>query len=236
MIVEPISNLIVGITQETGWIILIVAFGLLYFSLKALVNALKAILDQDLEQKVKKYLFGSWWQAMLFGLVITIAVQSSSITTSVIVPLVALGVVLALQVLPYFLGANIGTSTTALLAALALGSDGGAEGTAALMVALVHMLFDIFSIILLFPIKKVREIPVWLAKKSGEFLAKSQVTAIVYIAVIFYLLPFGGIWLTRDWDIGTFYEPTVPEEVEVLRSGGDASNENPGESAPSNPQ
>jgi len=79
-IVEPIAEFIVGLTQETGWIVLIIAFALLYFSLRGLVKALKAILDDDLQEKVKKYLFGSWWQAMLFGLVITVAVQSSSIT------------------------------------------------------------------------------------------------------------------------------------------------------------
>ncbi|MDM9381485.1 Na/Pi symporter [Chlorogloeopsis sp. ULAP01] len=236
IIVDPIANFIVSLTQEMGWIVLIVAFGLLYFSLKGLVSSLKVILDQDLQEKVKKYLFGSWWQAMLFGLGITIAVQSSSITTSVIVPIIALGIVVALQALPYFLGANIGTSTTALLAALSLGSDGGAEGTAALMVALVHMIFDIFAIILLFPIQKIREIPVWLANKTGDVVTKSRVAAIIYIAAIFYLLPFGGIWLTRDWDVATFYEPTVPEQVEAAREEGDINGENTGKSAPHNSQ
>ncbi|MBF2062833.1 MAG: Na/Pi symporter [Calothrix sp. C42_A2020_038] len=225
-IVEPIANFIVGLTQETGWIVLIIAFGLLYLSLQGLVKSLKAILNEDLEEKVKKYLFGSWWQAMLFGLMITIAVQSSSITTSVIVPIIALGVVAAIQALPYFLGANIGTSTTALLAALSLASNGDAEGTASLMVALVHMIFDIYAIILLFPIKKIREIPIWLAEKSGEFVTKSRAVAIAYIAIIFYALPFAGIWLTRDLDIATFYEPTLPQEVEQLRQEASANDGN----------
>ncbi|MGL5922853.1 hypothetical protein [Chroococcidiopsis sp.] len=154
---------------------------------------------------------------MLFGLLITIAVQSSSITTSVLVPILALGVVAALQALPYFLGANIGTSTTALLAGLSLASGGNAEGTASLMVAMVHMIFDIFAIILLFPIPKVRKIPVWLAERSGEFVTKGRVVAIAYIAAVFYLIPFAGIWLTRDWDVAQFYEPTVPQEVEQLQ-------------------
>jgi sodium-dependent phosphate cotransporter len=216
-IVEPIANFIVGLTQEKGWIVLIIAFALLYFSLRGLVKSLKAILDEDLQEKVKKYLFGSWWKALLFGLVITIAVQSSSITTSVIVPIIALGVVAAIQALPYFLGANIGTSTTALLAALSLASNGNAEGTASLMVALVHMFFDIYAIILLFPIRKIREIPVWLAQRSGEFITKGRIVAIGYIAIIFYALPFAGVWLTRGWDVATFYKPIVPQEVETLR-------------------
>lgn len=214
VIVEPIADFIVGLTQETGWIVLIVAFGLLYFALRSLVKILKAILDEDLEQKVKKYLFGSWWQAMGFGLVITVAVQSSSITTSVIVPLLALAVVAALQVLPYFLGANIGTSTTALIAALSLASDGSAAGIASLLVAMVHMVFDILAIILLFPIKKVREIPVWLARKTAKWLTSSRFIAIGYIALVFYLLPFGAAWATNDWEVATFYEPVVPEQIQ----------------------
>ncbi|MBW4446094.1 MAG: Na/Pi symporter [Spirirestis rafaelensis WJT71-NPBG6] len=239
MIVDPIANFIIGLTQETGWIVLIIAFGLLYFSLKTLVKVLKAILDEDLQEKVKKYLFGSWWQAMLFGLAITIALQSSSITTSLIVPIIALGVVTAIQSLPYFLGANIGTSTTALLAALSLARDGGIEGTASLMVALVHMVFDLYAIALLFPFKKIREIPVWLAERSAKWVTKGRIIAIAYIAIVFYLLPFAGVWASRDWEVATFYQPVVPEEVEALRNKSDASStggENPKEPAPNSSQ
>lgn len=231
-VVDPISEFVVGLTQETGWIVLIIAFALLYFSLRALVKVLKAILDEDLQEKVKKYLFGSWWQAMLFGLVITIAVQSSSITTSVVVPIIALGVVIAMQALPYFLGANIGTSTTALLAALSLSSDGSAEGIASLTVAWVHMVFDIYAIALLYPIKYTRKLPVWLAEKSADFVTASRVAAIGYIAVIFYLLPFGAIWLTRDWQVATFYDPVVPQEVEQLQQSSSQDEANPSEASP----
>lgn len=217
IVVEPIADFVINLTQETGWIVLIVAVGLLYFSLRALVNTLRAILNQDLEQKVKKYLFGSWWQAMLFGLGITVAVQSSSITTSIVVPIIALGVVAALQALPYFLGANIGTSTTALIAALSLASDGNAEGVASLMVAMVHMVFDIYAIILLFPIKRIRHLIVGSAERSGEWVTRGRVAAIAYVALVFYLLPLGAIWGTRDLQIATEYEPIVPPAVEDLR-------------------
>jgi len=219
IIVEPIAEFIIGVTQETGWIVLILAIALLYVSIRSLVKALTGVLDQDLEQKVKKYLFGSPWVAMLFGLAITIAVQSSSITTSVIVPLLALGILVAMQALPYFLGANIGTSTTALIAALALATDGDAEGTASLMVALVHMVFDIFAIILLFTIPKIRAFPVKLAERTVGWFTKGRVAAIAYIGIVFYLLPLGVIWFTRDLDMLAFYEPTVPQQVKALKEG-----------------
>ncbi len=67
-------------------------------------------------------------------------------------------------------------------------------------------------------------------------ITKSRVAAIIYIAAIFYLLPFGGIWLTRDWDVATFYEPTVPEQVEAVRENGSTNGENTAEPTPNNSQ
>ncbi len=218
LVVEPIAEFIVNLTQETGWIVLIIAFASLYFALRSLVKVLRSLLDDDLQGKIKKYLFKTPWQAMLFGLALTIAVQSSSITTSVLVPIIALGVVVAMQALPYFLGANIGTSTTALIAAMSLASDGSAEGIASLNVALVHMVFDIYAILLLFPLTQTRKVPVWLAERTGGWLSKGRILSIVYIALVFYLLPFAGVWATKDLEIGEFYEPVVPQEVEQLQA------------------
>ncbi|MBF2073802.1 MAG: Na/Pi symporter [Synechococcales cyanobacterium C42_A2020_086] len=220
-IVDPIAELIVNLTGETGWLVLIIAIALLYLGLRSLVKALKAILNDDLKEKIKKYLFKTPWQAMLFGLVITVAVQSSSITTSVIIPLIALAVVATMQALPYFLGANIGTSTTALLAGLALAGNGDAESIAALNVAWVHMIFDIYAIILLFPIHKIRHIPVWLAERAAEFVAQGRAVAVAYVALVFYLIPFGLIWTTQDLEVAQFYEPTVPQEVQELQTAQD---------------
>ncbi|WP_143755486.1 hypothetical protein [Gloeocapsopsis sp. IPPAS B-1203] len=119
--------------------------------------------------------------------------------------------------LPYFLGANIGTSITALIAAMSLASDGSAEGVASLTVAWVHMVFDLYAIALLYPTKYTRKLPVWLAEKSANFVTAGRVAAIGYIALIFYALPFGAIWLTQDWEVAEFYQPIVPPEVEQLK-------------------
>ena len=47
--------------------------------------------------------------SMLFGIGLTIMVQSSSITTSTFTPLVGLDIISLEQMLPLTLGANIGT-------------------------------------------------------------------------------------------------------------------------------
>ena len=54
------------------------------------------------------------YASMVFGMLLTITVQSSSITTSTFTPLVGLNVITLEQMLPLTLGANIGTTFTAV--------------------------------------------------------------------------------------------------------------------------
>ncbi|MFP3345087.1 Na/Pi cotransporter family protein, partial [Halomonas sp. SIMBA_159] len=68
------------------------------------------------------------------GSIVTILVQSSSTTTSLMVPLVGTGVLKVRDVYPFTLGANIGTCITALLAATAISGD---HAVFALQIALV---------------------------------------------------------------------------------------------------
>merc|ERR1719247_3083416 len=56
--------------------------------------------------------------SIIYGMVMTISVQSSSIVTSTLTPLVALGIISLEEVLPLTLGANIGTTCTAFLASI----------------------------------------------------------------------------------------------------------------------
>ncbi len=85
------------------------------------------------------------------------------------------------------------------------------------MVAMVHMVFDIFAILVLFPIAYVRRGIVSFAGRSGEWVTKGRAAAIAYVAILFYALPFGVIWLTQDWEVAQFYQPTVPQEVEAVQ-------------------
>ena len=54
--------------------------------------------------------------ALVLGVCLTVAVQSSSVTTSLVVPLVGAGIITIHRCYPFTLGANIGTTCTALLA------------------------------------------------------------------------------------------------------------------------
>ena len=80
------------------------------------------------------------------GTIVTILVQSSSTTTSLIIPMAGSGVMRLKQIFPFTLGANIGTTITALIASL----SGGDYAEAALQIALVHLFFNVFATALIY--------------------------------------------------------------------------------------
>ncbi|HZJ47915.1 MAG TPA: Na/Pi symporter, partial [Acidimicrobiia bacterium] len=117
------------------------------------------------------------------GALITMAVQSSSITTSILIPLVASGLLLVENAYPITLGANVGTTVTALLAAFAAGAVSG------LTIAFVHVLFNIYGILILYPIPKIRVIPIRLAAGLARIAADRKWVAIAYVGGVFIALP-----------------------------------------------
>merc|ERR1719231_2114456 len=86
----------------------------------------------------------SGYLAMGVGLLVTLAVQSSSITTSALTPLVGVGVIQVERMYPTVLGANIGTCITGVLAALAADP---AKLRLTLQVAYSHLFFNLSGII-----------------------------------------------------------------------------------------
>ena len=129
--------------------------------------------------------------AIVLGMVITIAVQSSSITTSVLVPLAASGVLTLENIYPVTLGANVGTTVTALLASLATGNP------AAVTVAVVHTLFNLSGILIFYPIRALRNLPLRLATGLSDLAAERRSTAIAYAFGMFVVIPLFGVILLR---------------------------------------
>jgi len=129
--------------------------------------------------------------AMLVGLIVTIAVQSSSITTSIMVPLAAAGVVTLRNIFPVTLGANVGTTITALLAALASGS------VDALTIALVHTTFNVIGILILYPMPSVRAIPLRAAERMADLAVERHTMAVAYVITLFIVIPLIGVAVFR---------------------------------------
>ncbi|KAM8773010.1 solute carrier family 34 member 2a [Acanthopagrus schlegelii] len=177
-----------------GLILLALSLLVLCSCLILIVKLLNSMLKGQVAGVIKKILntdfpfpFGwvTGYIAILVGAGMTFIVQSSSVFTSAITPLVGIGVISIERAYPLSLGSNIGTTTTAILAAMA--SPGDTLGNA-LQIALVHFLFNISGIILWYPIPFTR-IPIRLAKGLGNITASYRWFAAVYIIVCFFVLP-----------------------------------------------
>lgn len=177
-----------------GLILLALSLLVLCSCLVLIVKLLNSMLKGQVAAVIKKILntdfpFPFGWVvgyiAILVGAGMTFVVQSSSVFTSAITPLVGIGVISIERAYPLSLGSNIGTTTTAILAAMA--SPGDTLGNA-LQIALVHFLFNITGIVLWYPIPFTR-IPIRLAKGLGSITAKYRWFAAVYIICCFFLMP-----------------------------------------------
>ena len=202
-----------------GIILLILSLILLCVCLVLIVKTLHSLLRGQIAVAIKRtfnadfpkpFGFLTGYIAILVGAGMTILVQSSSIFTSALTPLVGLGIVALDRVYPLTLGSNIGTTATGILAAFA--SD---ELKFALQIALCHLFFNISGIIIWYPIPYLRRIPIKLAKALGNTTAEYKWFAIAYLFVAFFILPGAIFGLSlAGWKV--FAGIMVPIAVFVL--------------------
>ena len=169
-------------------LMIIASLALLFMALRYIVITLKSLVLSRIEVFFDRYIFRTALRAMLFGMILTVMVQSSSITTSIAVPLAGAGILTLEQIFPYTLGANIGTTVTAILASLATGN------ISAVTVAFAHLLFNVFGIVIIWPIRKV---PISLARALANFSLKSKAMPLVYILLAFFAIPITLIYFVR---------------------------------------
>lgn len=182
-IVHPAAERVEHLLGDLGWLVLVVGILLLIGCLKLLVDLLKVVMTRRAEAVLHRTLFRSAPAAILAGVAMTVMVQSSSITTSVMVPLVGAGIVTLEQVFPYTIGANVGTTVTAMLAALSTGN------AASVAVAFSHLIFNIAASLIIYLPPPVRAVPLALARGMGRLGSRNRLLAAVYIALFFYGLP-----------------------------------------------
>lgn len=196
MITKPVVDWIRDLFQFQdsnlgNWALILLALIMLFISLRFLTILIRGLVMAKLEAFFDSHIFKTWIRAMIFGVFITVLVQSSSITTSLVIPLAGAGILRLEQIFPYTLGANIGTTITALLASLVTGTH------APLAVALGHLLFNIFGIIIIWPFESIRTIPIKMARWFAELSLKNRSIPIIYIVVVFFLIPISLILIVR---------------------------------------
>ncbi|XP_049751693.1 sodium-dependent phosphate transport protein 2C isoform X2 [Elephas maximus indicus] len=184
-----------------GLILLAASLLMLCTCLVLIVKLLNSMLRSRVAQAVRTVInadfpfpFGwlSGYLAILVGAGLTFVVQSSSVFTAAIVPLMGVGVISMERAYPLFLGSNIGTTTTALLAALATPSN---MLLSAVQVALIHFLFNLAGILLWYVVPALR-LPIPVAKRFGDLTARYRWVAIAYLLLSFLLLPLAAFGLS----------------------------------------
>jgi sodium-dependent phosphate cotransporter len=179
-----------SLSGENDIIFIIISVVLTFFMLYFIVKLLRSLVLEKVETFFDQYIFKTPLRSILFGALLTIMVQSSSITTSTIVPLAGAGVLSLRQIFPFTLGANIGTTVTALLASLTL-------NVTAMVAAFTHLLFNLYSIVLIYLNPLLRDIPIKLANGIAELSLKNKMYPFLYLFIVFFIIPFLIIFIGR---------------------------------------
>ncbi len=198
--VKPVSGTIVEAWKSLGGprhqvaagiVLIILSLLLLFATLFLITRLMRSAVLTRLEHFLRRYLFRNAATAFFFGVALTAVVQSSSVTTSAVVPLVGAGVLTVRDIYPYTLGANIGTTVTAMLAALVeagkvAGKGAVSAGPAGVTVALCHLFFNVVGTAIFYPL---RIVPISVAERLGEIAAGKRIFGLLYVLVLFFVIP-----------------------------------------------
>ena len=177
---------VVGPSQVGAILYILVSAVLIFAALLLIIKVMRSVILTRVESIVSRAFGRNALLAMIVGVVVTVMVQSSSITTALLVPLAGAGILTLTQAFPITLGANMGTTVTALLAALAVTGSNAAAG---LTIALVHLLFNVTGTVMIYPVVQIRNIPLMAARKLADVAVTSRKWALLYVALLFYGLP-----------------------------------------------
>ncbi len=190
IITRPLSEWINN-TVDVPFLTMIVSVFLVFLAIKLLSTSVFKSFEMGSSSDFNKYIFKNPFVAFLYGTVFTGAVQSSSVTTSLVVPMVAEGKVSLRKSFPFIIGANIGTTITAAIAAIY-------KTEAAIALALVHFFFNLIGALIFMPFPVIRNIPVRIALFMGQKSVQNRLVGFAYILLTFFIIPFFLIYFNKD--------------------------------------
>ena len=176
-----------------GSVLIVGGIALILVSILYLGNALKTVFVGRARRILQAAVARGPVTGICSGTLVTVLVQSSSTTTSIIVPLAGSGVIGLRHAYPFTLGANIGTTVTALLAATAIA---GPTHAVAHQIAIAHFLYNLLGVAVIYSIPWLREIPIagaeWIARLGSE----RKWAAMAYILSVFFGIPGALVYVT----------------------------------------
>jgi sodium-dependent phosphate cotransporter len=198
-LLAPAGNVLSG---ATGWLpgiwsgvaLILVGIGLILLVVTQIGRILRTLMVGRAMNILRSAVGRGPASGMASGTLVTVLVQSSTTTTSLIVPLAGSGVFSLKQVYPFILGSNIGTTITALLAATAIT---GASALVALQIALVHLLFNLLAIALIYLLPFLRQLPVRMAETLAHQAQRNKGYVLAYIGGVFFALPLAMVGVSQ---------------------------------------
>ncbi len=185
----PVSDWLMGMTNFP-LIIAILGVILLFISIRLFIKLFYKIYIGSAREKFHTVVFSNPYKSFGWGVFITAVIHSSTVTTSLVVPMVATGKIDIRRVYPFIVGANIGTTFTALTAAV-LGSP------AAISIGITHFLFNVIGGFLFLLLPGFNKLPLIFAETLGDICFRHKLFSVLYIIITFFLLPFAFIYLTK---------------------------------------
>nr|WP_136250646.1 Na/Pi symporter [Ningiella ruwaisensis] len=173
---------------------IVLGLGLIILSITWMGRVMKSLMVGRARLILERSLGAGSVAGIASGTAVTVLVQSSSTTTSLMVPLVGNGIVTARAIYPFTLGANIGTCITAIIAALAVE---GVNAIFALQIAFVHFCFNVLAVALIYGLAFLRELPPKLSYQLSLKVAEQKLYGVGYIVGVFFIVPLMAILVLR---------------------------------------
>jgi solute carrier family 34 (sodium-dependent phosphate cotransporter) len=180
-------------TIRSGFVLALLSFVLVFTSILIFRKLIADWMLVRSPERFGRFFFRNPAKSFVWGFLTTAAIRSSTITTSLVVPLVAKRFVRLKQAAPFILGANVGTTVTAFIAATLY-----ANSLSAITIATAHFLFNFIGVLIFLPIPALRNIPIDLANYLGKLTLKYRLVGLVYLLLTFFFIPFSLIYLNRD--------------------------------------
>lgn len=187
---KQVLHFLENLGLQSGWLafaLFLVALVMIVVALLFVTKNMRILMANQIEQMLNDVLGRSALLGLVIGILITISVQSSSITTSLLIPMFGSGILQLEAAFPIMIGANVGTTITALMAALVAGEVG-------LIVALVHLNFNLVATLFFFPSRRLRAVPIACANHLAELAVNNRLWVVAYVAVVFVLIPALGVF------------------------------------------
>jgi sodium-dependent phosphate cotransporter len=188
-VLKPVEETVMGVapTQALGaTLMVLLAAALIVGSLVGLIRTLGKMASGRLEKCVANALDERPVTGMFVGGAATVMVQSSSITTSLLVPFAGAGIVTLEQAFPITLGTNVGSTVTALIASMGAPPE---TFQLAVQISLVHLLFNLTGIVVIYPVRQIRQIPLRMARWLGDIATRSTLMPVLLILLVFFVVP-----------------------------------------------